>query len=167
MRTLVLNAGYEPLHTVSWQRAVCLIFTAKAEIIEEYQSLIRSVSSAINLPKIIRLKKYVNVFINTGRAKCTRKNILQRDNYECQYCGVKVTTKNATLDHVVPRSKGGPSDFLNLVTCCQKCNNKKGNKYLSATRMKLRNRPRIPMISELGGFHHESLGSFFEKLIEK
>lgn len=166
MRTLVLNAGYEPLHTVSWQRAICLIFTSKAEIVEEYHSLIRSVSRVINLPKIIRLTTYVHVFRNSGYAKCTRKNVLQRDNHECQYCGISLTSKTATLDHIVPRSKGGSTDFLNLVTCCQRCNNKKGSKYLSQTKMKLRKRPKIPLISELGGFDYDSLDGLYSDFPE-
>ena len=155
MRTLVLNAGYEPLHTVSWQRAVCLIFTSKAEVVEEYTRMIRSVSSVINLPKVIRLTAYVRMFHNYGIAKCTRKNILIRDNNECQYCGKKMTNSEATLDHIVPKSKGGKNDFLNLVTCCKKCNHKKGNKFLSQTSMKLRRRPKIPLVSEIGGFPEE------------
>lgn len=162
MRTLVLNAGFEPLHTISWQRAICLIFTAKAEVVEEYTKIIRSVSTAVNLPKVIRLTKYVRMFHNYGIAKCTRKNLLLRDNHECQYCGTKVSSAEATLDHIVPKSKGGKNDFLNLVVCCQKCNHKKGNKLLSQTKMKLRKRPKIPLISELGGFSEAS--EFMRKL---
>lgn len=154
------------MHTVSWQRAVCLIFTSKAEVVEEYGKLIRSVSSVINLPKVIRLTSYVRLFRNTGLARCTRKNILLRDKNECQYCGKHISGKDATLDHIVPKSKGGPTDFLNLVACCQKCNNKKANKYLSQTQMKLRKKPKIPRITELYGFTPEAL-DYLESQFDK
>lgn len=166
MRTLVLNAGYEPLHTVSWQRAICMIFTCKAEVVEEYNKLIRSVSSQFNLPKVIRLTKYVSFFRHSGLAKCNRKNILLRDQYTCQYCGVSINGKDATIDHIIPRSKGGKSDFLNLVACCQKCNNKKGNKLLGQTKMKLLKKPKTPRVCELGGFPNEAIAYLQDKLKE-
>jgi 5-methylcytosine-specific restriction endonuclease McrA len=166
VRTLVLNAGYEPLHTVSWQRAVCLIFTCKAEVVEEYSKLIRSVSSVINLPKVIRLTNYVTFFRNSGFAKCNRKNILLRDKYTCQYCGVSISGKNATIDHIVPKSKGGSSDFLNLVACCQLCNNKKGDKFLNQLKMRLKTRPYVPRVCELGGFQKEAIDYLRRKFDE-
>ena len=149
MRTLVLNASYEPLHVVSWERAICLIFASKAEVVAEYHNFVRSVSKSVKLPKIIRLYSYVDKIKQFGLAKCTRRNVFMRDQFLCQYCGLKVSVRNATLDHVIPRSKGGSNDFLNLVTCCETCNRHKGARDPKQAGMKLLKRPFVPRILDL------------------
>lgn len=149
MRTLVLNASYEPLHVVSWEKAVCLIFASKAEVVAEYHNFVRSVSRSIKLPKVIRLYNYVQKIKHLGIAKCNRRNIFMRDQFSCQYCGIKVTTRNATLDHIVPRSRGGSSDFLNLVTCCERCNRQKGAREPAQAGMRLLKKPFVPRILDL------------------
>lgn len=149
MRTLVLNASYEPLHVVSWEKAVCLIFASKAEVVSEYHNFVRSVSRSIKLPKVIRLYNYVHKIKQLGAAKCNRRNIFIRDLFLCQYCGIKVTARNATLDHIVPRSRGGSSDFLNLVTCCEHCNRKKGAREPGQAGMRLLKKPAVPRLLDL------------------
>lgn len=124
---LVLNSSYEPLHFTDWKRAVVLLFKDKAKLINK---------------RIIRLVKYVRIPFSSGfRAHPKRKMIYKRDHYTCQYCG---SIKDLTIDHVIPKSKGGTNNWDNLVTCCRKCNLKKGNKFLSETNMILRSEPKVP-----------------------
>jgi 5-methylcytosine-specific restriction endonuclease McrA len=124
---LVLNSSYEPLHFTNWKRAVVLLFKEKARLISK---------------RVIRLVNYVKIPFKHGKdAYPTRSLIYKRDDHECQYCG---TTKDLTLDHVIPRSKGGQDTWENLVTCCIKCNLKKGDKLLSETNMTLKKTPEAP-----------------------
>lgn len=124
---LVLNSSYEPLHFTDWKRAVILLFKDKAKLINK---------------RIIRLVKYVRIPFSSGfREYPKRKMIYKRDHYTCQYCG---SIKDLTIDHVIPKSKGGTNKWNNLVTCCRKCNLKKGNKFLSETNMILRSEPKVP-----------------------
>ena len=149
MRTLVLNAGYEPLHLVSWQKAICLVFLGKAEVVAEYESYARSAHSSYQMPSVVRLVKYIQAMKHIGKVRCTRKNLFLRDDNICQYCGIKCTQKNITVDHVVPRSKGGPHTWENLVTSCQQCNISKSNKLLNQARMKLLRPPTRPRRRDL------------------
>jgi 5-methylcytosine-specific restriction endonuclease McrA len=145
MRTLVLNASYEPIHMVDWKDAICMIVQEKAEIVSTYtDKMIRSMSLALEMPKIIKLKKYVNVAKNLAMVRYSRRNILARDKSTCQYCGKHCTGKDATLDHVVPKSRGGKSNWTNIVLACRKCNGKKDNRTPEEAGMKLRNIPVKP-----------------------
>ena len=124
---LVLNSSYEPLHFTDWKRAVILLFKDKAKLINK---------------RIIRLVKYVRIPFSSGfREYPKRKMIYKRYHYTRQYCG---SIKDLTIDHVIPKSKGGTNKWDNLVTCCRKCNLKKGNKFLSETSMILRSEPKVP-----------------------
>jgi 5-methylcytosine-specific restriction endonuclease McrA len=124
---LVLNSTYEPIHFTNWKRAIVLIFKEKAKKISN---------------RVIRLVNYVKIpFTNQKDCIPTRKMIYKRDDYECQYCGTK---KDLTIDHVIPRSKGGKDTWNNLVCACTTCNVKKGNKLLKDTNMKLKNKPKVP-----------------------
>jgi len=151
MRTLVLNAGYEPMQLVSWQRALCLVLSQKADIVAEYDRTIRSVTKSFSLPSVVRLKRYVHIVRNFGLVRCTRKNILLRDRCECQYCGVQLSVNSATIDHVIPRSKGGGTTWNNVVVACHPCNRKKGNRSLDRINMRLRSKPQRPSWKELMG----------------
>lgn len=148
MRTLVLNAGFEPILMVSWQRALCLVLSEKAEVVAEYERAVRSVSISFQLPSVVRLHRYVRSVRRFGLVPCSRKNVFTRDNYECQYCSVKCTPKTATIDHVWPRSKGGKTSWENVVCCCDSCNRKKGNKLLKQTPFELKRKPRQPTWKE-------------------
>lgn len=123
---LVLNSSYEPLHFTNWKRAVVLLFKEKAKLITK---------------RVIRLIEYVRIPFNRNSFP-SRALVYKRDDYECQYCGSK---QDLTIDHVIPRSKGGQDIWENLVACCIKCNLKKGNKLLSETNMKLKRPPSKPL----------------------
>lgn len=148
-RTLVLNAGYEPLQLVSWQKAITLLFAAKAEVVAEHDETIHTVSREYALPSVIRLKRYVRASRPLGMATCNRKNVLLRDRYQCQYCGLLCRPSIATIDHIIPRSRGGGATWQNLVTACSSCNRRKGSQLLSEVGMRLRRPPRAPAWREL------------------
>ena len=149
MRTLVLNSGFEPLHLVSWQKAICLVLIGKAEVVAEYDEFINTVSDTFALPSIVRLKRYVRVVQHITRVRCTRRNILMRDGYKCQYCGINLTQKTGTVDHIRPRSKGGLMEWKNVVASCGTCNRKKGSRMLKQIGLKLLSEPRRPTWFEI------------------
>lgn len=138
-KVLVLNFDYTPLNVTSLQRGFVLVDKGKAEIVKADENPIITSYKNYVRPIIIRLLKYIN-FRNRG-FRVNRNRIFRRDNHECVYCGSK---KELTIDHVIPRSKGGRNTWTNLVTCCQKCNLKKGDKTLEESRMHLRIKPYEP-----------------------
>lgn len=144
MQTLLLNASYEPIRVVDLERAMYYLLTGKAEIVEAYDKVVRSVSQVFQHPKVIKLKKYVKIKQHLKGVKYSRKNILARDKMICQYCGTKCSSKTATLDHVMPKSRGGKNSWENIVTSCGDCNNKKDDRTPQEAGMVLRNRPRRP-----------------------
>lgn len=156
-RTLVLNAAYEPIHLVSWEKAMCLVFTAKAEIVAEYDHMIRSVSQIFRMPSVVRLKKYVRTFKRTMNARCTRRNILMRDRYSCQYCGLRCSPTTITIDHVMPRSRGGRTTWENVVAACHPCNRRKADHTPEEANMHLAKKPRRPTWVDLLEESHRSL----------
>ncbi|MDB9313092.1 HNH endonuclease [Spirulina sp. CS-785/01] len=139
-KVLVLNASYEPLNITSWRRAVVLLLKGKAEQLE-YNT--REIYTKIPLPTVIRLRYYVRVPYK--EIPLTRRNILERDDHTCQYCNYR--GDNLTLDHVVPRSRGGKDSWDNLVAACVRCNVKKGNRTPEEAQMPLSTRPRRPYSS--------------------
>ncbi|MCT7948333.1 HNH endonuclease [Ancylothrix sp. C2] len=136
-KVLVLNASYEPLNITSWRRAVVLLLKGKAEQVEHNGKYL---SAEFPLPTVIRLRYYVRVPYK--EIPLTRRNILHRDGHTCQYCGY--TGDDLTLDHVHPRSRGGPDTWENIVTACVRCNVKKGNRTPKEANMPLDNPPRQP-----------------------
>lgn len=127
-KTLVLNATYEPMKVVSWERAIHLYFQNKVDILESYDRMIGSVSISIPVPSVVRIKKYIDFQKTHKIVKFCRKNVFVRDRYQCQYCGYIGRPEELTFDHVVPLSRGGPTTFDNIVTSCIPCNTKKANK---------------------------------------
>jgi 5-methylcytosine-specific restriction endonuclease McrA len=140
-QVLVLNASYEPLNVTSVRRAHVLVFKGKAEVIEELEQPLRSASSTYPWPHVIRLVQYVKVPRAVQR-KISRRALFARDGWRCVYCGT--TSGRLTLDHVVPRSRGGDSVWENVVTSCAPCNLKKGNRLLEEASMVLHRPPRPP-----------------------
>lgn len=138
----VLSTGFEQLYTTSWQHAISIVFGGKAEIVETHPSeTIGCVDGSIPMPVIVRFKKgvFAGAIKRPNRPrKPTRKNLYVRDRGTCQYCGDKLTYEGSTLDHVLPKSKGGLDLWENLVLCCAPCNYKKGNKLLSESGLQLR-----------------------------
>jgi 5-methylcytosine-specific restriction endonuclease McrA len=141
-KVLLLNQSYQPLMTVGVKRAIILSFTDKVEVLERYVEQIHSVSLSIFIPSVLRLKDYVK--FNKKRISLTRKNILKRDGHLCQYCNSKPNF--ITVDHIVPKHKGGGDSWENLVAACIPCNTKKGNKLLKDINMELSRKPKIPSI---------------------
>lgn len=142
-RALVLNSSYQPVKLVSWQKALCLWFQGKAEIVEYHTFTVRSASATFRLPSVLRLKRYVSPRRST-RLRFSRENIYLRDGFVCQYCAKKFAAKELTLDHVVPASKLGRKDWTNVVTACRPCNHRKANRTPLGANMPLLNEPRIP-----------------------
>lgn len=140
---MVLNASYEPLKIVTWQKAIILWFQGKVEILEHHNAFASSVSQKFQLPSIIRLKSYVRIR-NQNVVRFCRENIYKRDRHTCQYCEEIFSPKELTLDHVLPVSKGGQKSWTNIVTACRDCNQKKGNKTPREAEMPLVSRPSEP-----------------------
>jgi 5-methylcytosine-specific restriction endonuclease McrA len=138
---LVLNASYEPLNVCTVRRAHVLVFKGKAEVIEELGKPLRSAAETFVWPHVIRLLSYVRVPKSVQR-KISRRALFARDGWRCQYCGNE--SGKLTLDHVVPRSRGGESSWENVVTSCAPCNLRKGNRMLEEVGMRLHAPPRAP-----------------------
>lgn len=136
-KVLVLNASYEPLNITSWRRAVVLLIKDKAEQLEHNG---KYVYADFPLPSVIRLRQYVRVPYT--EIALTRKNLLNRDGHRCQYCGYG--GDDLTLDHVIPRSRGGQDTWENMVVACVRCNVKKGNRTPKEANMLLLTKPHKP-----------------------
>jgi 5-methylcytosine-specific restriction endonuclease McrA len=137
---LVLNATYEPINVCAARRALVLVLKGVASAEEESRLVFRSPSRSFRVPSVIRLLEYRRIPFQ-GRA-LSRKNILMRDRNTCQFCARVLPASELTLDHIVPRSRGGESTWDNLVACCHPCNNRKGDRSLEEAGMKLLRRPR-------------------------
>jgi 5-methylcytosine-specific restriction endonuclease McrA len=140
-QVLVLNASYEPLNVCSVRRAHVLVFKGKAEVIERLEKPLTSATSTYPWPHVIRLVTYVRVPRAVQR-KISRRALFARDGWRCVYCGS--SSGRLTLDHVVPRSRGGDSVWENVVTSCAPCNHKKGDRLPTEVQMTLSVPPRAP-----------------------
>ena len=140
-KVLVLNTTYEPLNVCSVRRALVLLFKGKAEVIEQSGLVYRSERAAVELPHVIRLRSYVNLPRRRPSDRISRRAVFARDRHRCQYCG---SDRHLTLDHVVPRSRGGEDTWDNLVTSCAPCNRKKGDRPAHAAGLNLARTPRPP-----------------------
>lgn len=138
-RSLVLNATYEPLCVVSARRAVVLVLSEKAEVLHDSDEDMRSERLALKVPSVIRLRYFVKVPFRR-RSALNRRAVFARDGGRCQYCGAAAES----IDHVVPRAKGGPHTWENVVAACRACNTAKRDRLLSETTMVLRRRPSVP-----------------------
>jgi len=176
---LALNRQYSPVHIISAKRAFCLLYKGLAEVIahEEggFQSYdfeswlescllrlslqlvdddadwIRAVNFDIQVPRVVRLLRYERLPRNT--VKFNRRNIFLRDEYMCQYCGRKYSSHRLSLDHVLPKSRGGPTSWENIVCCCLDCNVRKGGRTPPEAGMRLVKAPRKPARNPVL-FHH-------------
>ncbi|UCD37670.1 MAG: HNH endonuclease [Fidelibacterota bacterium] len=149
---LVLNQSYEPVMVTNAKRAVILMLLGKAEEVVNYQEVVHSPSIQMPLPSIVRLSRYVRV--RDKEIVMTRKNVLKRDNHRCQYCGR--SSVPLTLDHVVPKQRGGRDTWNNLVSACHPCNVRKGNRTPSEADMPLIRPP-----------HKPSRITYFQKFVRK
>jgi len=140
-QVLVLNASYEPLNVCSVRRAHVLVFKGKAEVLEKHELPLRSATDTFARPHVIRLVTYVRV-PRAAQRKISRRALFARDQWSCVYCGT--SGGRLTLDHVVPRSRGGDSVWENGVTACAPCNLRKGDRLLEEAAMSLPRPPRAP-----------------------
>ena len=138
---LVLNATYEPVNVCTVRRAVVLLLKEKAELVERAERVLHSESTTMARPVVIRLVSYVRIPRDTHRRKITRRAVFARDDWTCQYCGAR---SQLTVDHVVPRSKGGGSTWDNIVASCAPCNRRKGDALPRQAGMRLNKQPRTP-----------------------
>jgi 5-methylcytosine-specific restriction endonuclease McrA len=136
---LLLNADYTPLSIINLKRAYKLLFKSKANIVETDTSRFINNDKRYLRPSVIRLSKYVSTPYK--ELPLTRQNLFRRDGHQCCYCSSK---KDLTIDHVIPRSKGGKNTWKNLVTCCKKCNKEKDDKSLEDSGLVLRHNPTTP-----------------------
>ncbi|MFM6968230.1 MAG: HNH endonuclease [Microbacteriaceae bacterium] len=140
MRTLVLNAGYEPLAVVSYRRALVLVMTGKAAILShEPEHPVFGIGGLWDRPSVVILTRYVRVPMTKG-VPLTRRGVLRRDDHRCVYCGKAANT----IDHVQPKSRGGADSWENLVACCVRCNNEKADKTLREIGWSLPTPPKQP-----------------------
>jgi len=137
---LVLNSTYEPIHVTAARRAIVLMLKGVAQMEETGPELVHSPQEALPVPSVIRLLTYRHI-PQQSRA-LSRKNILLRDRNTCQFCGRQFSASELTLDHVMPRSRGGPTSWENLVACCYSCNNRKGDRTPEEAGIRLQRRPR-------------------------
>ncbi|VVB17083.1 unnamed protein product [Arabis nemorensis] len=141
-RGLVLDISYRPVNVVCWKRAICLEYMDKADVLEYYDQTVNSPTGSFYIPAVLRVPHLLQV-VKRRRVKnsLSRKNILLRDDYTCQYCSSR---ENLTIDHVIPISRGGEWTWQNLVAACSRCNSKKGQKTVEEAHMKLLKSPKEP-----------------------
>jgi len=143
-RTLVLDCSFRPIDVVNWQRAICYDIFDKADVLEYYKEEVQASRSSYPVPAVVKTRFYKKM--SSKEPPCMRRFILIRDNFECQYCG---SSKDLTMDHIHPVSKGGSWSWTNLVACCSSCNSNKGNKLLKELGWKLRSQPKAPTRGEI------------------
>src|SRR5271157_4204189 len=144
---IVLNAGYEFMGLVSWQRAMLLLFNGKVEVVKDSARIVRTVSRTFRIPAVIRLIKFIRQ-IYRREVPFSRKNILIRDAHVCQYCGREFSSGDLTIDHIIPKVQGGANEWTNVVACCRSCNIRKGGRTPRQAGMHLVRQPFKPTIME-------------------
>jgi len=164
---IILNADYTFLNIVSWKEAVCLLVKGAAKPVDSFNEttavriakIVKTVSSKYLVPLVMRLVTLVRKKFRT-KVPWNKQAIYLRDNYTCQYCGKILKDGETTIDHVVPKSRGGKSTFENCVTACKKCNSKKNNRLPSDCGLSLRVRPVQPTITEYTNAKLKKIGVY-------
>ena len=160
-QTLVLDQGFQPHRIVSWQRAVALLFQQKVELLDTYDEPLmtpeqacraeeRGWTFALKVPAVVRLLQRVR---RKKAVRFSRINVLTRDDWTCQYCGVRLPTRKLNYDHVIPRSQGGKTVWENIVSACYPCNDRKRDRTPEQARMHLRKPPMRPKSLPVVAFH--------------
>lgn len=141
MDVVVLNADYTFLNTIHWKRAIVLVDRDKVDVIKYADKCVHTCDSIFTLPLVVKLREFVQVLYNRS-VKLTKRNVFLRDEYTCAYCGRNLRYSNdITVDHIVPKSKGGKNSWNNCVTSCKKCNYSKGNRIPERAGMVLHKKP--------------------------
>jgi len=153
---VLLNADYTFLNLVNWKRAVCLMAKGKVEVVKDSPRIIRNGSGVeLKVPAVMRLIKLIRTIYRSS-VTFTKRNVLIRDRFKCAYCGAR--REKLSIDHIVPKSRGGKMTFENCVAACKPCNLKKGGRTPNEARMYLKVRPYQPTISEFLRLKFENLG---------
>ena len=153
---VLLNADYTFLNLVNWKRAVCLMAKGKVEVVKNSAQTIRNCGGMeLKIPAVMRLIKLIRTIYRT-RVTFTKRNVLIRDRFKCAYCGAR--REKLSIDHIIPKSRGGQMTFENCVAACKPCNLKKGGRTPSEARMFLKAKPYQPTISEFLRLKFENLG---------
>jgi 5-methylcytosine-specific restriction endonuclease McrA len=153
---VLLNADYTFLNLVNWKRAVCLIAKGKVEVVKDSPRIIRNCSGLeLKVPAVMRLIKLIRTIYRSS-VTFTKRNILIRDRFKCAYCGAR--REKLSIDHIIPKSRGGKMTFENCVAACKPCNLKKGGRTPNEARMYLKVRPYQPTISEFLRLKFDNLG---------
>ena len=141
-KTLKLDSSFRPIEVIDAVEALVLCLIGKAQTIETYNKVVNSVNESFKLPCVIALKRIVKFRYQV--LPCHRRNVIWRDQSQCQYCAKYFMADKLTIDHVTPRSRGGKNEWLNLVAACKKCNQKKSDKTPTEANMPLIKKPSIP-----------------------
>jgi len=162
LKALVLNLDYTPITVCTVQRAFLLVFMKKAELIKANETTaLHTVDTKYPMPSVIKLGRYISMPYKG--VVLSRENVFKRDGYQCQYCG---THKDLTLDHIIPKARGGESNWYNLITACKKCNSNKGNFTPEEAGMKLSMRPYKPSyityLRDLSGVNYDDWKQFLD-----
>jgi 5-methylcytosine-specific restriction endonuclease McrA len=141
-RSLLLDSGCRPLCAIPWERAILLDMSDKVDVMEYYDEVVRSPTAEYPLPAVVRLRQYLRV--RARPVALTRRNLILRDGCTCQYCGGRPPLRDLTMDHVVPRSRGGDTSWENVVLACGTCNRAKGARTPREAGLPLAAPPRVP-----------------------
>ena len=163
MMTLKLDSSYRPLAVIDSVEALILCIVGKAKAIESYTKTISSVKKKFELPAVIVLNRYIK--FRFSYMACNRANVLWRDDYRCQYCGNTFKPEKLTLDHVIPKSRGGDNSWKNLVAACKKCNQRKGNKTPSESGMRPITKPYVPKMNILKSINKEQISPIWKNYL--
>ncbi len=156
-KVLLLNGNGDVLNFIPWTRAISLVLKGKVTVYEEFEDEVRSQHRSFRIPAVIGLLRMVP-FKHSGKVSLSKQNLLIRDGHECQYCGRALSVHNATVDHIVPVSRGGRRVWENVVAACKPCNTGKGNRTPHEARMIPRTRPWVPTRKVVLRQHAVTLG---------
>jgi len=158
-KVILLNSDYSFINVISWKRAVRLMVKGKAEVVAASNKVIRNAEKTIEfiIPKVLRLVKLIRSIYKT-RVPFSKKNVVVRDGFTCAYCGK--SDQRLTIDHIIPKSRGGKSTFENCVASCKPCNNRKNNRTPSEANMFLKKKPFQPTIMEFFIIKMKRLGVY-------
>jgi 5-methylcytosine-specific restriction endonuclease McrA len=147
-RVLLLDKAFRPLRAVNWRRAILLDLSGRVEVLQYYDRVVHTPSRQFAMPAVIRVPNWVER-VPTSVA-LTRRNVILRDSNTCVYCGFVGTGRELTIDHVLPRSRGGRTEWANVAAACAPCNRKKGDRTPAEAGMELAVIPRPPSALQLG-----------------
>lgn len=160
MKALKLDSSFRPIEVIDALEALVLCIIGKAKAVEIYGKKIRSATCSFDLPAVIVLNRYVKYRV--GATSANRRNVLCRDENRCQYCAKIFPESELTLDHIMPKSRGGNNSWKNLVAACKKCNQKKGAKTPHEANMHPIREPRIPKLSILRNLNESQISDLWQ-----